>query len=342
MRFTRSSSLALLAAGFLAGCQSDPSPSAPSEESGLPGGDSRQQAYARELLALKSAIHDQKTLEARHKELLLKYGYPLPSEEEPGNAGAGPALGALAKSASLQELLVKNSVGSNYRTFKTTVDVPIRKRLRVRVAAKGAADPFLVAYYSRGGDDVRFVLVKDDSAISATSGSLSPNGEWVNGTGSQKTVSILVFAALPGGRGKADILFQVGTDPWAGYLGAWVGGTVQYANQDFGPPPAGCVDAPTGSRFAFKPNSGSNSVQLLVYNDYTGDGIEGSASSPDTWTQVTTDWLPTGEPFSKNPPGTDFQSNHHFVLASRASTKYGSSTVSGGYSFNQIDQYDCD
>jgi hypothetical protein len=342
MRFTYLFSLALLAAGILAGCQSDPPTASQGAESDRPGGESRQQAYARELLALKSAIHDQKTLEARHKDLLLKYGYPLPAEEETGNASPVPALGALAKSASTQEQLVKNSVGSNYRTFRTEVTVPSGKKLTVRVSAQGAADPFLVAYYSMGGDAVRFVIVKDDSAISATSGSLSPNGEWVNGVGGKKTVAILVFAALPGGRGKADIRYRIGSGAWATYTGAWVGGTVQYANQDFGLPPAGCVDAPDGSRFAFKPNSGSNSVQLLVYNDYSGDGVMASASSSDTWTQVTTEWLPTGEPFSKNPPGTDYKSNHHFVLASHASTKYGSATISGGYTFNQLDQYDCD
>jgi hypothetical protein len=338
MRFTFSVSiaLALLAAGMLAGCQSEAPTAAPGPNANRPAAEADRQAYTRELLALKATAPDQKALEAEHLGLLAKYGYALP-EAESAPAEAAPVMAKTA--ATLTEVLAKQSTGSIYRTYRNSVLVPNGAKLFIHVSGQGAADPYLVAYYRTTVSDVKYVIVNDDSS---TGVSLNPKGEWVNKTGSEKEVFYTLFAALNTARGLADMFVQVGGsgtpgDPSSGTTvtvsGIRVGGTVKYENDFPSDPAPGCLRTPQ-SRFALQVNSGSNSVQLLAFNSALLRGIEGNAKTAGV--SLNSPWIPPG-----TQKGTTPSKKRHFVLASSASTTFGSPTIAGGFTYSQFDIHSC-
>lgn len=332
LAFSLSVPLSLFAAGILAGCQSEPTSPQSGATSVSAGVDARQQAYARELYALKMTIADQKTLEAKHLELLSKYGYPLPEREtEPaaGTASPSPDLPALAKAASTKLVLVKQATGTIYRTFEDYVDLPDQSTLSLTVTAWGAADPSLVAYYYKSQNAIQFVLAKDDDSTSV-SNPLNPGiAEWKNNTGAALRVYYTVFAALTSARGLGDLTVAIDGQK-VDYPEIRIGGTVQYQDDFPSTAPAGCQANPTSSRFNFKVNSGTNTVQLLAYAPGGQSGVEGSATS--TGTGIFSAVIPSG---------TSKTISNSFVLMSRSSTTIGNQTISGGYTYSQYDQFSC-
>jgi hypothetical protein len=328
--------LSILAAGWLAGCQSGPTaPRSEANPAPVPA-DARQQAYARELLALKATGADQRTWEAKHLELLSKYGYPLPE----AGTGAGPAPSArpapdayaLAKAASTRKyVLVRQASGSIYRTYQDEVNVPAGAKLTLQVHAQGAADPYVIAYYHPAAGGVRYLLHDDDF----TASSLDAYGEWQNASQSDLRVTYTVFAALTTARGLGDLTVAIdggGVHTLQLIPGIRVGGTVQWGDDFANVAPSGCQDPAVLSRFDFGVNTGSNQAQILAYSAFTLTGVDGTADV--NGITLYSDPIPPGFPKT-------FPAHGSFVLASRASTFYGYATISGGYTYYQYDQFPC-
>lgn len=326
--------LSLLAAGFLAGCQSEPTAPQSGATSANAGVDARQQAYARELHALKATIADQKTLEAKHLELLSKYGYPLPDKEpEPEPAIPASSMPGLAKTASGHKYaLVKQTSGTIYRTYQDEIVVPAGAQITIGVVGKDGADPFLVAYYRLTTGGIRYLIANDDSAETPN---LDSYAKWINASEFDLRVVYTVFASLTTARGWGDLFVAIdggGVHAKTTVTDIRIGGTVQYQNDFPSLAPTGCQDPATSSRFYFGVNTGSNTAQLLAYSAQSSTGAEGSADV--NGITVYSDFIPSGTP--KSGP-----SERSFVLASRASTVQGYTTITGGYTYFQHDRFPC-
>jgi hypothetical protein len=206
-----------------------PQAMAPGESAGPGPQDSRETAFARDMIALKARGLAPDAVDAAVRELRTRYGYPI-LEARAAAPIADEGTAALAKS---------EAIGSKWKTVKSfSFGFPLAIKQSFVISNQGTlhawtaisaneegVDPVLIAYYRTSGTStahrVKVVAYNDDAAA----GSLQPEITWTNTTGGNVTVDVLAFVFSAESQGTVKLfvrhsIFPV-TDTYVTHISAY-------------------------------------------------------------------------------------------------------------------------
>jgi hypothetical protein len=303
----RSPVLAFAAALAIMACdRADPPASlgtsaAPAEDAAM--GPQAQQdakgiAFAEGMTGLKARGLDPQATEAAIRDLRIRFGYPLSASEGTGKRAARPmgpeAAEALAKAA---------APGSKWKNVKALVaEFPTAIRQSFIISPQGklhawtslsaaeqGVDPVMIAYTQTSVGSAHSIKVLgyvDD--ISSTN--LGSEITWINNTGSNVTVDVLVFVYSPDNAGTIKLSVQPSVIPITYNYATGVTAAPSW-NNDVAGGMAGC-SGPWQSRIQFLKVAGGGHRHGLLAVNYKG--MTGGEIIENTALLALGAWIPGG------------------------------------------------
>jgi len=257
----------------------------------------------REITALKARESDPEKVEAALREILPRYGYPLPTVPAIPGIAREPVTSA-EPSEELAEVTtdiwstVKDTTFSwESRSGMSTFIVPAGGSFDVWTNASGAADPALVAFYRNGGTSTSTVIGTGIIAVNDDRGDGTQNARirWTNNLGVSREVYIVVYAYTFSGRGTTALTLRLpdGTTETSQNVPAYA--TPLYNNNVSVPPLGGCTGA-NASRIQLTriDGGGFGSGALAVNLTTMRGGLIKEKSGVTTQTALLNDVLPSG------------------------------------------------
>jgi len=329
MKMNSISLTSLMAAAGLAltlsACDSGESPATAAAADPVQDEAARQQAFEKDVAALKAREQDPAKFGLGVQEALLRHGYPVSEAAQPhygldGVAAAlHPAEAALGKADATTQF---NTVrwDTCFAAPDAAISVPAGSTVEAWTTHSGKEDPMLVGFYQTSGaeGDLRYTT-RDIGVGDDENGNLDAYLSWQNNTGAGQTIYLVAFAYNDQLGGSAKISYRL------------VGGKTRAVTRTMrasqarlnfsAPTPSGCT-GPIASLLNLTRQRGAvDNFAVLAVNRQTHRGGFLVAAAG---TLLLEDILPRDQ--------------YSFILGW---TNLGTPTPSSGYFGLQIDAYSC-
>lgn len=179
----------------------------------------RSAAFGREAATLKREIPDEAGRDAALRDLMRKYGYPVPSEAATAPVGGEPSLppgsgvAASPKSAAtVTKLYTVRDAFPFGKAIEALIIVPSGATMQAVTSHTNATDPMLIGFYQPGGGGnpgTTRIIGFDDDGVSGTTDSYLT---WTNVSGADRTVYLVAFAYSSASQGPATLSYRLTTD----------------------------------------------------------------------------------------------------------------------------------
>lgn len=257
--------------------------------------------FQKELYLLKQRLGHSDALEPAIVELVGRYGFPVPGDEDRGTEVPDPGGPVAAKvAAGYQYLKVKSASGSIVTTTYKSVTLKNGEHMTLSTSGStDATDPMIVVYNLSGSGDSRTVTLQSVGFDEV--GTVDAAATAVNTTGGDKTFYYAVLAESYATRGQTDLKRRIvnvvtGTVTDVAYQDMPVGGRVYFKNTQTANPSPNCY-GPQESRLKVKlvPAAGDEgNVQALGINFNAKAGLWARSYGETVSTLGT--FIPSGNP----------------------------------------------